>query len=97
MHTFQSNLLFFLIGYVSITAFENREKEKRLLLNDPDVLGTKIAHLEKQQHMLTQISKDMNASLYARITELLSKQAELESHIHKQDQIITASQGEFIL
>ena len=97
MHIFQSKLLFFLIGdHVSIAAFENREKEKRLLLNDPDVLGARIAHLEQQQHMLTQISKDMNASLYARITELLSKQAELESHIHKQDQIITASLGELL-
>lgn len=89
MHIFQSKFLFFLFGYVSIAAFENGEKEKRLLLNDPDVLGARIAHLEQQQHMLTQISKDMNASLYARITEL-------EGHIHKQDQIITASQGELL-
>jgi hypothetical protein len=42
MHIFQSKFLFFLFGYVSIAAFENCEKEKRLLLNDPDVFLTQL-------------------------------------------------------
>ncbi|XP_071177328.1 uncharacterized protein [Mytilus edulis] len=73
-------------------------ENKRLLLNDPDVLVARLSNLEQQNQLLTQLVNQINATcraenadLQAKYLDLVSKMAQTESHLQHHDQQITAS------
>lgn len=73
------HLTFIFLEFI-IHAFGN--ENKRLLLNDPDVIGARFANLEQQNQLLNQKYQDLE-----------SKMAQMEARIQHQDQIITTSQS----
>ncbi|CAG2201793.1 unnamed protein product [Mytilus edulis] len=85
--------LIFLVEFI-LCDFGN--ENKRLLLNDPDVVGARLANLERQNQLQTQLLNQMNATsqaeyadLKAKYMTLLSKTFQMESRIQHQDQLIS--------
>ena len=58
-----------------MTAAAEHNNEKRLLLNDPDITGRRLAHLESTQQELTKLLARCNATIAA----LQAKNAAVET------------------
>ena len=98
--------LVFLFGCILsiVTAAAKHNNEKRLLLNDPDITGRRLAHLESTQQELTNLLarfnttvatlQARNSDLQSKYTALQSRTMHLESRTAKQETITATIQGE---
>ena len=91
-------LLFIIIGiFVSLEVLQsnaNAEKSKRLLLNDPDVVHTRLSQLEKkQQEMSGQMSRQIS-HLQGQISQQQVQISQLQGNISQQQGHISQQQGQ---
>lgn len=74
------------IVQTGIANTENQDHHKRLLLNDPDVINSRIANLEKSiQDMvrLTQQQQTQNTNMQSTITQLQKELAQEKEKVSK--------------
>ena len=60
-----SQLVFLLGSILSFMTAAAKHNERRLLLNDPDITGRRLAHLESTQQELTKLLARCNATIAA--------------------------------
>lgn len=74
------------IVQIGIANTENHDHHKRLLLNDPDVLNSRIANLEKSMQDLVRLTQQQhiqNTNMQSTITQLQTELAQEKEKVSK--------------